>query len=242
MSNVSRKPVAAVIPVYNERRTIADVVQRTKPFVDWVVVVDDGSTDGSVAALGGLGVDVIRQPVNQGKGAALLRGIEAAKEAGAGFAITLDADGQHAAQQLDRLTKALAEGEADAAVGTRFRGSGGERPVGLRRIAHRAIAACLSGLTGRPVTDPTSGLWAFGARAVVLLSEHYPRGYSEPELLLFLHRNGLRVVEVPVEMRARQGGRSSLTLPRALIALGRTALVMLVAPFRSAVGGRRRHA
>jgi len=233
-----------LVPSYNEVATLASVVselRERRPDLD-VLVVDDASTDGTGDLLASLDASWLQLGQHLGVGGAVRAGLRFARGLGYECVLRIDADGQHAAQQLDRLTKALAEGEADAAVGTRFRGSGGERPVGLRRIAHRAIAACLSGLTGRPVTDPTSGLWAFGARAVVLLSEHYPRGYSEPELLLFLHRNGLRVVEVPVEMRARQGGRSSLTLPRALIALGRTALVMLVAPFRSAVGGRRRHA
>ena len=74
-----------------------------------------------------------------------------------------------------------------------------------------------------------------------LLGDHHPRGFSEPELLLFLSRNGLRVREVPVSMRARQGGKPSLTLPRAILALARTALAMLIVPLRSKIP-RKRHA
>ena len=91
----------------------------------------------------------------------------------------------------------------------------------------------IGGVAGQPATDPTSGFWAFGPRAVRLLAGHYPTGYSEPELRLFLARNGLRVVEVPVRMRPRQGGRTSLTLARTGHALARTILALVVVPLRS---------
>jgi hypothetical protein len=97
------------------------------------------------------------------------------------------------------------------------------------------LAAGLSLVTRRRITDPTSGFWVFGPRALRMLARHYPAGYSEPELVLLLHRNGLRMQEVPIRMRPRLAGRTSLTATRALAALARTVLAMLVVPFRQAV-------
>ena len=103
-------------------------------------------------------------------------------------------------------------------------------------MAQRVLSLCLSALTGRIVTDATSGFCALGPRAVTLIAEHHPTGYPEPELRLFLERNGLRVVEVPIEARSRQGGRTSLTPFRITAAGARFLLAMIIVPFRSGVG------
>jgi hypothetical protein len=92
-------------------------------------------------------------------------------------------------------------------------------------------------ITKRTVTDPTSGFWALGPRAVALLAEHHPAGYPEPELHLFLSRNALRVLEVDVQSRARLHGRSSLTPIRVLGAGARVALALIIVPFRATDGG-----
>jgi len=107
-------------------------------------------------------------------------------------------------------------------------------------MGQRMLARVLSHLTRQRVTDATSGFWAFGPRAVKMLSEHHPTGYPEPELVLFLHRNGLRLVEVPTEMRARLAGRTSLTPSRAGLALARVLLAMVVVPLRASVGDGKR--
>lgn len=105
-------------------------------------------------------------------------------------------------------------------------------------MSQAALAACLSAVTRKRVTDPTSGFWLFGPRALRLLSGHHPAGYAEPELLLFLSRNRLRVAEVPIRMRPRIAGRTSLTASRAVFALARTALAFVIVPFRQLVEGR----
>ncbi len=105
----------------------------------------------------------------------------------------------------------------------------------MRRAGQHVLAPLLSLVIGRRVTDPTSGFWAFGPRAVRLLSEHHPTGYPEPELLLLLNRNRLRVVEVSIEMRERLAGRSSLTIRRAGVALARVVLAVVIVPLRARV-------
>ncbi len=90
-------------------------------------------------------------------------------------------------------------------------------------------------MTGAPVSDPTSGFYAIGPRALRLLADHHPTGYPEPELRLFLTRNQLRVAEVAVEARARLGGKTTLTTSRLLTAGARVLLAMIVVPFRGRV-------
>jgi hypothetical protein len=124
----------------------------------------------------------------------------------------------------------LNSGVADVCFGSRF----ADARVGIVR---RALALCLSALTGRQVTDPTSGFCAFGPRAIDLLSDHHPTGYGEAELLLFLSRNGLRAAEVPVAFRPRIAGQTTLTPLRKTTAIARIMLAMLIVPLRSGVEG-----
>lgn len=100
----------------------------------------------------------------------------------------------------------------------------------------RALAMIVSVVTRRPVTDATSGFWALGPRAVAFLTDHHPRGYPEPELHLLLSRNGFRVVEVPVNARARLSGRTSLTWGRLVAAGARVLLAIVIVPLRERVG------
>jgi hypothetical protein len=110
---------------------------------------------------------------------------------------------------------------------------GSRTPSGEDRGRARAI--WLTALTGRQVTDPTSGFCAFGPRAIDLLSDQHPTGYGEAELLLFLSRNGLRAEEVPVAFRPRIAGRTTLTPLRKTTAIARIVLAMLIVPLRSGV-------
>jgi glycosyltransferase involved in cell wall biosynthesis len=149
--------------------------------------------------------------------------------------VRLDGDGQHDPAQILRLIAPIRRGECDAVRGSRYLEVSGYRSPAWRRVGQRALASVLSRLTRHRVTDPTSGFWAFGPRAVELLADHHPTDYPEPELSLLLHRNRLATSEVGVAMRARRSGSSSFTIARGLVAAGRVALAVIVVPWRAPI-------
>lgn len=233
-----------LVPARNEAANLPEVVAelRAASRVGDILVVDDASTDSTAEVLAELGVDHLRLGAHLGLGNALRAGVRYALRMGYDHVLRFDGDGQHRAADIPAVLDALggvAGSDAPAAVvGSRYlaaTGTDGERSYstpGLRRFGLRALARLLGRMTGRPVTDPTSGLWAFGPRAVRLLADFHPTGYPEPELLLFLARNRLAVDEVAVRMRPRRAGRSSLTPTRELVALARVLLALLVVPLR----------
>ena len=164
-------------------------------------------------------------------------GIRYAARGGYDACVRLDGDGQHSAADIETLLSPVRNGSADVVLGSRYVLSAAS-PSGTR-VLQRFLATCLSLLTNSRVTDPTSGFYAFGPRALRLLAEHHPTGYPEPELRLFLSRNRLRTLEVPVAARPRLGGTTSLTGTRVLAATARVFLAMVIVPLRRQVGGRR---
>ena len=229
--------VLGVIPAYNEADNLAaviDEVRRFQPTLD-ILVIDDGSTDRSAALLPTLGVRWLSFPERLGIGSAMRAGIRYAARAGYHACVRLDGDGQHAAADIEALLSPIRADAADVVLGSRFVA---EQSAGSKtRILQRGLAACLTLLTGARVTDPTSGFCAFGPLALRVLAEHHPTGYPEPELRLFLSRNRLRTVEIPVTARPRLSGKTSLTVTRMLGASARVFLAMVIVPLRRQIGG-----
>ena len=231
-----------LLPACNEAACLPSVVREvcsSFPASD-VLIVDDASDDSTPWLLPELGVCWIRLPERTGVGGAVRRGLQYALHMGYDTVVRLDADGQHIASRALELLEALRRGGADAAVGSRYKAASGYRAGRVRRLAQRVLEIGLSLRLRCRVTDPTSGFWAFGPRAVKLLASHHPGGYSEPQLRLLLHRSGFQVLEVGVEMRRRVAGRTTLTPVRALVAFTRAclALVSLPPPARVADLGR----
>lgn len=231
---MSRHPrVLTLIPAHNEAANLPSVVGALRQRRRDVLVVDDGSSDDTVARLQDLGARWLHWPERRGVGCALRAGLRYAARQGYDVVVRLDADGQHDVDDVDRLLAPLYAGRADVVLGSRFAASNRSRHPGP---IQRSLGALLSMITRRTVTDPTSGFWALGPRAVALLAEHHPGGYPEPELHLFLSRNAMRVVEVEVQWRARLHGRSSLTPIRLVGAGARIALAIIIVPFRAPMG------
>ena len=226
-----------LIPAHNEASNLPAVVAEVRacrPDID-VLVIDDGSTDETPALLDRLEVRWLRFPERLGIGSAMRAGLRYAARLGYDAVVRMDGDGQHRAREIDRLLAPIDRGRADVVLGSRYAGLFNER-TGATRLVKRLLAVCLSVLTRGRVTDPTSGFCVVGPRAIRVLAEHHPTGYAEPELRLFLSRNALNVVEVPVRARYRLAGKTSLTAGRVTAAGARVVLAMIIVPLRGRVG------
>jgi len=204
--------ILAIIPAYNEEASVGAVVRELTnqaPFLD-ILVVDDGSLDNTVKEAGAAGATVLSIPTNLGIGCAMKAGMSFALERGYDMALQVDGDGQHDPSQVHRLLEPLRSSEVDVAIGSRFLGTGGYKPPWHRRLGTLLLSAMVRAATGSKATDTTSGFRAMNRRALQFLAENYPEDYPESESLVLMHMAGIRWKEVPVMMRSRSGGTSSI--------------------------------
>ena len=197
--------VIAVVPAYREVARIGRTLADIRPRVDGIVVVDDGSEDGTAEAAEavGQGIIVLRHGLNRGQGAALRTGTEAAMRLGADIVLHIDADGQHDPTCIPDMLAPIIEGRADIVFGSRFLGLDPQgMPAGRRALlsAARAFNALVMGIP-RTVTDPQSGLRAMDRKAVAAIPFRQDRMAHCSEILRLATRSGLRWVEVPVRVR-----------------------------------------
>jgi hypothetical protein len=225
-----------IIPALNEEASIAQVVAATRqhlPYAD-VVVVNDGSTDRTAEIAETCGAVVLSLPFNVGIGASVQTGFIFAADNDYEIALRSDGDGQHEPRDLCRLVEVLQAGDADMVVGTRFIEHRGYQASLPRRAGILLLSRLISAILHQPVTDPTSGFAAFNRRAIHLFSYVYPHDYPEPESLVVAHRAGLRIREIPVTMKPRYAGRSSITSLRSIYYMIKVILAILIGLLRPA--------
>ena len=192
-----------IIPALNEEGTIGGVVETLRsaaPEVD-VLVIDDGSSDGTARVAAAHGARILSHPFNLGYGSALQTGYKYAAASRYAFLVQMDADGQHDARDVRRLLAPLRSGVADVALGSRFSGGGNFHMGRVRRFGRACLQRLLHLCGGPRVADPTSGFQAY-TRSVFgfCTGEFYPTDFPDVDVLLTLHRHGFRIVEVPVTM------------------------------------------
>ncbi|MFG2075652.1 glycosyltransferase family 2 protein [Nonomuraea maritima] len=201
-------PIAIVIAAYNEADGIGDVVATLPTEIDGrecaTIVVVDGSSDDTAAVARKAGALVCDVPVNRGQGAALRLGYRIAREGGADYIVTTDADGQYDAADIPRVLAPVLRGEADFATGSRVLGRQ-ETYDKVRRAGVHVFARLISLLTSQRVTDTSFGLRAMRAPVTGAVELRQPQ-YQSSELLIGVIARGYRVAEVPATMRLRTAG------------------------------------
>jgi len=226
-----------IVPAYNEAETIQRVVRdltRHAPWAD-VLVVNDGSRDATAQVARQAGVKVITLPVNLGIGGAVQTGYQYAYQQGYDVAFQFDGDAQHRARLLGPLAAPILAGQADLVVGSRFLRPRGMTASGMRWVGIKMLSALISAAIGQRVTDPTSGFRAAGRRAIELFATEYPQDYPEPESLVLVHQQGLRVGEVPSTMRRRLKGVSSIRPFHSVHYMAKVMLAVIMDLFKAPV-------
>ena len=225
-----------IIPALNEADSIAYVIGQIREHAPWadIAVVNDGSTDRTGAIARACGVVVLNVPYNVGIGAAVQTGFMYAARHDYAVAVQTDGDGQHPPSEIPALLAALAEGDADMVLGSRFIEDKGYRTPAARRFGIRILEGIIAAATGNRCSDPTSGFRASNRRTILLCARDYPHDYPEPEAIVMLQRAGLRIREIPVRMSARLGGRSSITALRSGYYMAKVILAILIGLLRPA--------
>jgi glycosyltransferase involved in cell wall biosynthesis len=226
---------AAVVPAWNEAETIAGVIEEIRavdPGME-IIVVDDGSYDKTAVIAAEAGARVLRLACNLGIGGAVQTGFQAARELECDLVVQIDGDGQHDPQELPLIVAPVLDGRADIVIGSRFAGAGKYRAPPVRRLGMRIFAAFVSLLVGKSLSDTSSSFRAVNRRALSLFAVDYPHGYLETiEATVLAVRYGLRIEEVPVRMRERTSGRSSLTTPISLYYTVKVVVAVFISMFR----------
>ncbi len=191
--------VVALIPAYNEERCIGSVILRTRPYVDEVIVVDDGSHDATGRIAAAAGAVLIRHKANRGKGQALSTGFRAARKLDPDILVIIDSDGQHSPDEIPLLVAGMCEHGADMVVGSRFHSDEqlAKIPQG-RRLGLRAVTTVTNVLSGVRVSDSQSGFRAFSRQALNVLAFRGTGFSVESEMQFLAREHRLSVVEVAI--------------------------------------------
>ncbi len=225
-----KNKILVIIPAYNEAENIVRVVRQmmeTAPQYDYLVV-NDGSTDSTLKLCRRENFHYLDLPINMGIGGAVQAGYIYAYKNDYDIAVQMDGDGQHDIAYLDRLLQPLVQKEADVVIGSRFLEKEGFQSSASRRMGINILSLLIRITTGKKVMDVTSGYRAVNRMFIEIYSKDYPTDYPEPEAIVEAVMHLGVVKEVPVQMRAREGGISSITFKKSIYYMIKVTLAILV--------------
>ena len=219
-----------IIPAYNESESIKNTVEEIKNKAQGFdyVVVNDCSKDDTQKICEENGYNIINLPVNLGIGGAVQTGYRYGYRMGYDLAVQVDGDGQHNPEFLIKMAEYLQNNSVDMVIGSRFIEKEGFQSSGARRIGIKYFTILIKLLTGVKITDPTSGLRIVNREIMGMFAYEYPKDYPEPESVVSVLRGGKKVAEIPVVMRERLGGVSSISLKKSVYYMIKITLAILI--------------
>jgi glycosyltransferase involved in cell wall biosynthesis len=235
ISMAFKQRILVIIPAFNEEESVGKVINEVRanlPQVD-ILVVNDASSDLTSEIAQSQGVIVLDLPFNLGIGGTMQAGYKYAYEKGYDIAIQVDGDGQHDPKEIPKLLQGLQKKQGDMIVGSRFIANSKYKASIMRRLGSSILAGVISMVIKQKITDPTSGFRAADRKAIQLFASYYPQDYPEPEVLVLLSKSGLKISEVPVKMKQRYSGESSITKIRAIYYMVKVLLAIFVDCFKS---------
>lgn len=225
------KDKLVIIPAFNEAgcivNTVNDIIENAPDF-DYVVI-NDCSRDDTYKLCLEHGFNVVNLPINSGIGAAVQTGYLYAKRYGYNYAIQVDGDGQHDAAFLGTMARYMEEHGTGMLIGSRYIEKQGFQSSGLRRFGIKYFTVLIKILTGKRITDPTSGMRMVGRDIIEYFAEEYPKDYPEPETAVTIVKKGWSVEEIPVVMKERQAGTSSISPKRSIYYMIKVSLACIMA-------------
>ncbi len=229
-----KQRILVIIPAFNEEESVGKVIEEVRanlPQVD-ILVVNDGSTDHTSEKAKASKALVLDLPFNLGIGGTMQTGYRYAYEKGYDIAIQVDGDGQHDPKEIFKLLQGLKKKQGDMLVGSRFIIHSGFQTSIMRRIGSAILSGVISRIIKQKITDPTSGFRSVNRKAIRLFAFYYPQDYPEPEVLVLSSKSGLKIAEVPVTMKRRYSGDSSITRIRAIYYMVKVLLAIFVDCFK----------
>lgn len=208
--------IAVIIPCFNEEANVSKLYKEicnakfNGKYAVTAIYINDCSTDNTLMVLKEQKLNYIDLPINLGIGGAMQTGFKYALNNGFDVAVQMDGDGQHPPVELDKLIGPISNNEADVVIGSRYITKEGFQSSRLRRIGINYFKWFNKVLTGNKVYDSTSGYRALNRKALNIVADYYPDEYPEPEAIILFSLNKIKIKEVSVTMRERQGGISSI--------------------------------
>lgn len=234
-----------IIPAYNEEKSIVKTVQslknaKLKNIILEYIIINDGSKDRTREVCIENNLNYLDLPINLGIGGAVQTGYKYAERNNYDIAIQFDGDGQHDATYISKLVNEIEKGN-DIVIGSRYIEDLSEfKSTRIRRVGINILSFLIKLFTGRRIYDPTSGFRAANKEIISMFATDYPNDYPEPDTIVTVIKSGYKVSEVPVEMKERTSGKSSLSSPlKASFYMIKVSIAILISSLSTKKGGRK---